>query len=187
MPQPRRRWAFFPRSVISDHDNPAAHLYRAMARKIMDIDDEVRFYEERANPWLRNMLLEQGAAGFRSFQENHPHITYVTYERREGHRLAEWLTLALATVDIVVVDYDVPHIIQQWIGELTRPRLHTFLIDPEGGLPLGEGAPDFLPYYRGICVSRTGNLPAGLHDSQYLINFGPALPEPGQNGSALRH
>jgi hypothetical protein len=158
-----------------------------MARSIAGINDEARFYEERANPWLRNMLLERGAAGFRSFQERFPEITYVTYEPRQGHQLAEWITLVLATVDIVVVDSAVSSDIRRWIGELTRPQLHTFLVNPEGNLSLSREVAEEMNLYRGICVNRAGDEPVELLPSQYLISFGPAMPEPGQNGSPQRH
>jgi hypothetical protein len=187
LPQPRRRWAFFPRSVISDHENPSAHLYRAMARYIAQLDDEARFYEERANPWLRNMLTHQGADAFRTFPERHPEVSYVTYEPRTGHQLAEWLSLALATVDIVVVDTEAPPTIVQWIGELTRPQLHTFLFDSDGALPTLNEPPEYAQWYRGVCTSsqETGQVTLAAH--QYLIEFGPGLPKLGQNGSATKH
>jgi hypothetical protein len=187
LPQPRRRWAFFPRSVISDHENPSAHLYRAMARKIASLDDEARFYEERANPWLRNMLIQQGASAFRTFQDRHPDVAYITYEPRTGHRLAEWLSLALATVDIVVVDSEAPETIVQWIGELTRPQLHTFLLDPDGSLAARREAPSFVSWYRGVCTSNADSSTIEVKASQYLITFGPGLSSPGQNGSAAKH
>jgi hypothetical protein len=187
LPQPRRRWAFFPRSVISDHENPSAHLYRAMARKVAQLEDEARFYEERANPWLRSMLASKGAAEFRSFPDRHPEVTYVTYERRTGHRLAEWLSLALATVDIVVVDTEAPETIVQWIGELTRPKLHTFLFDPDGALPHLTDPPEFTHWYRGICTSSQEIGKLSLASYQHLIEFGPGLPKLGHNGSAMKH
>jgi hypothetical protein len=186
-PQPRRRWAFFPRSILSEYDNPAAHLYRAMARSVHALDDEARFYEERANPWLRSMLLAEGARAFRTFQERHPEVTYVTYEPRTGHRLAEWLSLALATVDIVVVDADAPETIVQWIGELTRPQLHTFLLDPDGRLGAERVIPEFASEYRAICVSRPEVVPDVFASVQRLITFGPATSAPGGNGNADRH
>jgi hypothetical protein len=187
LPQPRRHWAFFPRSVISDHENPSAHLYRAMARKVASLDDEARFYEERANPWLRNMLVQQGASAFRTFQDRYPEVSYITYEPRSGHQLAEWLSLALATVDIVVVDSEAPRTIVQWIGELTRPQLHTFLLDPDGSLAAQNDTPHFVAWYRGICTSNAKSSTIEVTASQYLISFGPGLPSPGQNGSATKH
>jgi hypothetical protein len=187
LPQPRRRWALFPRSVISDHENPTAHLYRAMARHIVSINDEARFYEERANPWLRSMLVHQGASALRSFQDRFPEVDYVTYEPRTGHRLAEWLSLALATVDLVVVDPEAPPTIVQWIGELTRPHLHTFLLDPEGDLTRAEKVPEFVEFYRALCTSLPATESLELRADQYLITFGPGLPSPRQNGSAERH
>jgi hypothetical protein len=185
--QPRRRWAFFPRSVISDHENPSAHLYRAMAKHVAQLDDEARFYEERANPWLRGMLSAQGAEAFRSFPDRHPEVTYVTYERRTGHQLAEWLSLALATVDIVVVDTQAPKTIVEWIGELTRPQLHTFLFDPDGTLPQLTEPPEFMQWYRGVCTSSQETEHLALAAHQYLIPFGPGLPKLGHNGSATKH
>ena len=187
LPQPRRRWAFFPRSVISDQENPSAHLYRSMARQIAAIEDEARFYEERVNPWLKNMLVQQGARAFRTFQERHPEVTYVTYEPRSGHRLAEWISLALATVDIVVVDSAAPPTIVQWIGELTRPHLHTFLIDPDSRLVTQTDDPSFVAWYRGLCTSDPDVDRIPISPSQYLITFGPALPALGQNGNATTH
>lgn len=185
--QPRRRWAFFPRSVISDHDNPSAHLYRAMARVVSELNDEARFYEERANPWLRNMLLAEGAATFRTFQDRHPDVTYVTYEPRTGHRLAEWLGLALGTVDIVIVDSAAPETIVQWIGELTRPRLQTFLLDPDGHLVQSQSVSEFVQYYGALCA--TSPVADTLDESMRskTITFGPTLPSLGSNGDATRH
>lgn len=185
--QPRRRWAFFPRSVISDHDNPSAHLYRAMARVVSELDDEARFYEERANPWLRNMLLAEGAETFRTFQDRHPHVTYVTYEPRTGHRLAEWLGLALGTVDIAVVDAAAPETIVQWIGELTRPRLQTFLLDPDGHLVQNQSVPEFVKFYDALCLTSpvADTLCEPLQSK--AITFGPTLPLVGSNGDATRH
>jgi hypothetical protein len=185
--QPRRRWAFFPRSVISDHENPSAHLYRAMARVVSERDDEARFYEERANPWLRNMLLAEGATAFRTFQHRHPHVTYVTYEPRTGHRLAEWLGLALGTVDIVVVDSAAPETIVRWIGELTRPKLQTFLLDPDGHLIQSQSVPEFVQFYGGLCVTTPVADTLDESTQSKTITFGPSLPTPGTNGSASRH
>lgn len=187
LPQPRRRWAFFPRSVISDYENPAAHLYRAMAREIARLDDEARFYEERANPWLRNMLTAQGATSFRTFQDRHPDVSYVTYDPREGHRLAEWLGLVLGTIDIVVVDSAAPPTIVQWIGELTRPRLHTFLLDPDSRLTANTEQAGSIQWYRGICTLESDTDALALRDDQHLITFGPSLPDLGRNGSATKH
>jgi hypothetical protein len=187
LPQPRRRWAFFPRSVISDHENPSAHLYRAIARQISSIEDEARFYEERANPWLRGMLTSRGATSFRRFQEDHPDVSYITYEPRTGHQLAEWLTLALATIDIVVVDSAAPSSIVQWIGELTRPQLHTFLLDPDSRLAADTEQSASMQWYRGLCTRDSDAARLTVRQHQHLITFGPSLPELGQNGNATRH
>ena len=187
LPQPRRRWAFFPRSIIADYENPAAHLYRAMARQIATLDDEARFYEERANPWLRGMLTTQGSTPFRTFQDRHPDVSYVTFDPREGHRLAEWLGLVLGTIDIVVVDSAAPPTIVQWIGELTRPRLHTFLLDPDSRLITDTEQAGSVQWYRGICTVETDAHRLNVEDYQNLITFGPSLPELGQNGSATKH
>ncbi len=187
LPQPRRRWAFFPRSVISDYENPAAYLYRAMARQIATLDDEARFYEERANPWLRGMLTSQGATAFRTFQDRHPEVSYVTYEPREGHRLAEWLTLVLATIDVVVVDSAAPPTIVQWVGELTRPQLHTFLFDPDSRLVANTEQTGSAHWYRGICTVSSDSHRISVEDYQHLITIGPSLPELGENGSATKH
>jgi hypothetical protein len=158
-----------------------------MARVVNQRDDEARFYEERANPWLRTMLLNDGATSLRSFQERHPEITYVTYEPRSGHRLAEWLSLALATVDIVVVDSAAPETIVKWIGELTRPKLQTFLFDPDGQLLGDETVPEFAQWYRAVCV--TTPLAESIDTSavSQMITIGPELPMLGQNGHATRH
>lgn len=158
-----------------------------MARKVASLEDEARFYEERANPWLRAMLKTQGASAFRTFQDRHPEVTYVTYEPRTGHRLAEWISLALATVDVVVVDSAAPSIIVQWIGELTRPHLHTFLLDPDSRLVEESRDPDYLPWYRGICTTGPDAERISPAEQQYLITFGPDLPQLGQNGSATKH
>ncbi len=187
LPQPRRRWAFFPRSVISDHDNPSAHLYRAMAHVVTSRDDEARFYEERANPWLRSMLLNEGADAFRTFQQRYPHVSYVTYEPRSGHRLAEWLSLALSTVDIVVVDPAAPSTIVQWIGELTRPKLQTFLLDADGQLVARDEVPGFVQLYEALCVPAPEAESLGNLGARHTITYGPEKTEFGTNGSAARH
>jgi hypothetical protein len=185
LPQPRRRWALFPRSVISDFENPSAHLYRAMARQIATLNDEARFYEERANPWLRGMLKNEGSSGFRRFQETHPEVTYVTYEPREGHRLAEWLSLALATVDIVIVDSAITPTLIQWIGELTRPQLHTFLFDPDKRAASLDLEAQRVSWYSGICTVEASAADLSIRNEQHLITFGPTLPGLGSNGNAF--
>lgn len=187
LPQPRRRWAFFPRSVVSDHDNPAAHLYRAMASQIAALDDEARFYEQRVNPWLRNMLQHEGARSLLTFRDRHPDVQYVTYDRKWGQELADWLNLVLATADIAVVDPAAPDEIVRWVGELTRPHLQTFLLDPYGELQDKASQLEQLTLYRGVCVATRGEPGIDVSDEQYLIPFGPAVPEPGSNGNAARH
>jgi hypothetical protein len=158
-----------------------------MARQIALLEDEARFYEERANPWLRGMLTQQGATAFRTFPERHPEVSYITYEPRTGHQLAEWLSLALATVDIVVVDTSAPETIVQWIGELTRPHLHTFLFDPEGELATKVEQPPYVQWFRGICTSSEVADTLSISSRQSLITFGPGLQEIGQNGNATNH
>jgi hypothetical protein len=191
LPQPRRRWAFFPNSIVSAHENQGAHLYRAMAKQIAAIEDEARFYEERANPWLRNMLMSEGAASFLAFQEEYPEIDYTTYDPRTGADLADWLTRVLATVDIAVIDTSAPQDIMRWIGELTRPHLHTFLIDPSGRRAEDLDRIERVELFTGICIAgSTGG--AGVRvprSDQYLIHIEPAIPAPGSrvNGSAERH
>lgn len=179
----------FPNSVISDHDNQLAHLYRAMARVIASLDDEARFYEERGNRWLRNMLLQEGAASFLTFQQNHPAVDYTTYERRTGADLADWLTRVLATVDIVIVDGALPEDMIRWIGELTRPHLHTFLIDPGGSLIGDADSIGHAALYSGICIADPDDdlTLESSHAGQHVVRIQPALPAPGANGIAQEH
>jgi hypothetical protein len=191
LPQPRRRWAFFPNSIVSDFENQGAHLYRAIAKQIALIDDEARFYEERANPWLRNMLLNRGASSLLAFQQLYPHIDYTTYDPRSGADLADWLTRVLATVDIVVIDSMAPPEITRWIGELTRPHLHTFLSDIHGRIPRETDAIERIEFYTGICFSAASgdsNVTAPRPD-QYLIPIEAATPAAGSraNGDAQQH
>jgi hypothetical protein len=189
LPQPRRRWACFPNSIVSDYENQEAHLYRAMARHIAALQDEARFYEERANPWLRNMLTREGAASFLDFQRHHPEVDYTTYDPRTGAELADWLTRVLATVDIVVVDSSAPSEMVRWIGELTRPRLHTFLLDPRGEDPSRLESMERIEYYTGICIpdSQSEAVQGVIREQQRLIPIQPSPPAAASNGQASRH
>lgn len=188
LPQPRRRWACFPGSVISDYENPAAHLYRAMARHIVGLQDEVRFYEERANPWLRKMLLNDGAEAFRTFQQRHSDVSYVTYELRTGAELADWINRVLATIDLVVVDRFAPPEIVRFAGELTRPRLQTFLLDTSGHTEAVFDEVGNIEQFTGICVADTGgNVRLPSASDQSVIRFGPVDSESISNGDAATH
>jgi hypothetical protein len=189
LPQPRRRWAFFPGSVLSDFENPPALLYREMARCIVDLGDEARFYEERGNPWLRNMLTQRGARGFLDFQHHHPAVDYVTFDPRTGADLADWLTRVLATVDIVLVDAVAPRDIARWVAELTRPHLQTFVVDPGERHPSIVATLQNVSQFTGVCVRDAGQSPLviGKEPHQVMIEFGPFATEPGQNGDATRN
>jgi hypothetical protein len=175
--------------VLSDYENPPATLYRAMATRIRDIGDEARFYEERGNPWLRNLLTQRGAREFLEFQREHPAIDYVTFEPRTGQDLADWLTRVLATVDIVLVDPAAPRDIVRWIGELTRPNLHTFLIDPGERHPSIVSAVPNVERFSGVCVRVVAEsaLVSDQRSSQLVIEYGPASPDIPENGRVEAH
>lgn len=158
-----------------------------MASQIAALDDEARFYEQRVNPWMQNMLQHEGAQALLSFRDRHPEVQYVTYDRRSGQELADWLNLVLATADIAVVDPAAPEEIVRWVGELTRPHLQTFLFDPYGDLRDEERRFEQLTMYRGVCIATRDEPGIELSGEQYLIPFGPAFPAPGSNGDATRH
>ncbi len=174
--------------MIAEHENPAAHLYRALGREIVARDDEARFYEQRGNRWLRNMLITRGAKPFLTFQNNFPEIDYVTYDDRHGQELADWLNLVLATVDIALVDAAAPLQIVKWTAELTRPHLHTFLIEPESLAERDELSEEAVRMFRGLCLSEPDATRfSGFESHQYVISLGPSTFDAGANGNAARY
>jgi hypothetical protein len=123
------RWVIFTTSVVSDHDNPGAHLYRALGRILYHQRHDAIFFEQRGNRWLRESLLVRGASPLRAFREKHQLVEYRTYELRTGAEHVEWLTRVLSTADVTLVDREAPTPVVEWVGQLTRAHLQTYLID----------------------------------------------------------
>jgi hypothetical protein len=137
---------------VSALDNPGAHLYRALGTHLAAGRFDVTFFEERANHWLRDLLLTEGAAGLRAFRDEFPEIEYRTYELRSGPDLVEWLTRVLSTADVALVDRLVPEPIVKWVGQLTRYHLQTFLVDLGAGNPISDRLREALASYSAVCT-----------------------------------
>jgi hypothetical protein len=147
-----RRWVVFTPSIVSALDNPGAHLYRALGKHLVDDRFDATFFEQRANRWLHELLMTEGAAGLRAFREQFPDIEYRTYELRSGPELVEWLTRVLSTADVALVDRLVPEPIVKWVGQLTRYHLQTFLIDLGVRDRISESLEEDLASYSAICT-----------------------------------
>lgn len=129
MSSERLRWAIFTVSIISSVDNPSAHVWRAVGRRLQQRENVATFFETRGNRALQALLQRERSEGLTAFRERFPDIHYQTVDQRSGFGLAEWLTRTLATVDVALVDRDASPELIATLSEFSRPFLQTFLID----------------------------------------------------------
>ncbi|MDW8059287.1 MAG: hypothetical protein RMK01_04375 [Thermomicrobium sp.] len=129
MSLPRFRWVIFLRSLVAVDEHPPAQVFRALGRLLAQQNQEAVFLEERGNPLTVAALRRRGAAALRELARDWPELRYHTVERRSGADLVEWLGRTLATADIALVELGVDQELARWVGELTRPHLHTVLVD----------------------------------------------------------
>ncbi len=104
-------------------------VFRQLGRLLAQHNQEVLFLEERGNPLTVAALRRHGAAAFRQLAMDWPELRYHTVERRFGADLVEWLGRTLATADIALVELGTDEELTRWVGQLTRPHLHTVLVD----------------------------------------------------------
>lgn len=176
----RRRWAVFSRSIISAVGNPDAYLMRALGGFLANLGDEATFFEERANPALRAMLVEHGAAAMTAFRLRYPNLAYRTIDPRSGADLVEWLTRTLSTVDIAVVLHQAPAELTRWVGFLTRPHLVTAFVDPGIGEQIAEAAlrEREISAFTGIWIGNPGlrERYLAVAPADQVHDFGPVPP-----------
>src|SRR5262245_55221408 len=116
-PQRPLRFVFFGRSIVSDWENPAAEISRALLRALNELGHETRFLEERGNQPTVALLRARGSAPLREFSEEFPDIVYRTYELPTGTERTIWIARELADVDAAVALSDAP---PELLDELSR-------------------------------------------------------------------
>jgi hypothetical protein len=185
----RLRWAIFTVSIISSVDNPGAHFWRAVGRRLQRRAHLATFFEPRGNPALHALLRSERSGGLTAFRERFPDLHYQTVEQRSGFMLAEWLTRTLSTVDIALVDRNASPELIAALSEFSRPFLQTFVVDLGwSGEPI-EAMP--LANFTGILVGNEtlGSAYERLDGAARVYRFGPlpakrADDEPTGNESA---
>jgi len=126
----RLRWAIFTVSIVSSVENPSAHLWRAVGRRLGQRENVAVFFETRGNRALQALLHRERSEGLNAFRARFPDLHYQTVDQRSGFALAEWLNRTLSTVDIALVDRDASPELIATLSEFSRPFLQTFLVDP---------------------------------------------------------
>jgi len=126
---PRFRWVVFVRSLVAADQHPPAQVFRLLGRFLAQHNQEVVFLEQRGNPLTVAALRRRGAAAFRELATDWPELRYHTVEPRFGADLVEWLGRTLATADLALVELGVDEALARWVSALTRPHLHTVLVD----------------------------------------------------------
>ena len=145
----RLRWAIFTNSVVSDVDNPDAHLWRALGRLLRRHGHVATFFEPRGNDAVRALLRRSGSQALSEFRDRHPDIEYRTLEPRRGADLVDWMSRTLATADVALISASASDDLIGWLGKFTRPHLQTFVVDtgwngsPANRSELGERIADF--------------------------------------------
>lgn len=158
---PRLRWVIFVRSLVAVEEHPPAQVFRLLGRFLAQHDQEAVFLEERGNPLTVQALRRRGAAALRELATAWPELRYHTVEHRTGADLVEWLGRTLATADLALVELGVDENLAYWVGQLTRPHLHTILVDLLPDVPELEALRrrlDPSPFTAVICHPR--NVPA---------------------------
>lgn len=174
-----RRWAIFCGSIVSAIDNPDAYLLQALGRQLHEWAHPATFFEERANPAVRALLLRHGATALDAFQRANPEIVYRTEPPRVGADLVESLVRTLSTVDIALVAVGAPATVAAWVGRLTRPHLATFLLDSGWNEPLSPSEAELRDptTFSGILVGRPeARATWAAVDPQRVHEFGPLPP-----------
>jgi hypothetical protein len=126
---PRFRWVVFVRSLVAAEEHPPTQVFRLLGRFLAQHNQEAVFLEERGNPLTVTALRCRGAGAYRELSADWPELRYHTVERRFGADLVEWLGRTLATADIALVELGIDEELTRWVGQLTRPHLHTILVD----------------------------------------------------------
>ena len=111
------RFVFFCQSLVSDWNNPGAHLLRGVAAELLESGHGVQIYEP-ADGWSLHNLLEQGGAGLlKAFSATYPQLRSHFYDPQ---RLD--LDQLLDEADVVIVhEWSEPELLRQ----LSRHRAHS--------------------------------------------------------------
>lgn len=177
------RWVIFTVSIISSIDNPSAHLWRAIGRRLHQRENVATFFETRGNRAVQALLRRERSEGFSAFRTRFPDIHYQTVDQFSGFALAEWLTRTLSTVDVALVDRDASPELIAALSEFSRPFLQTFLIDPGWNAEPIDPTP--LANFTGVLAGNDALVASSAEatDAARVYEFGPlpatlAEPEP---------
>jgi hypothetical protein len=160
-------------SIISSIDNPSAHLWRAIGRRLHQRENVATFFETRGNRAVQALLRRERSEGFSAFRTRFPDIHYQTVDQLSGFALAEWLTRTLSTVDVALVDRDASPELIAALSEFSRPFLQTFLIDP--GWNVEPINPTPLANFTGVFAGNAALVAsyAEATDAARVYGFGP--------------
>lgn len=163
----RLRLVVYSQSIISDIGNPRATTVRAMCQAFVDAGHDVTHLEERANPFLQEMLRLRGYAPMRVFNERYPLVRYRQYTVTGGWERVIWFGREIGTADAVVTYPGVSDAVINEISALSSPRIVPFWTDASGE------ERDLLPlWFEPAVLSRPGEAP---RDEELVVAYDSTL------------